>query len=128
MTLSMLVIFYLLITEIVSEKENKLQEAMKMMGLLDGVYWLSHFLVSFFFYLFTLLISLAIIQGMGVYRFSSYNSILLLYWLYSCSLITMSFLISNFISRAKFSGLFGSFIILSLSAIGIVVEGKLKLT
>lgn len=36
-----------MVTDIVSEKENRIKEAMKTMGLLDGPYWISFFSVTF---------------------------------------------------------------------------------
>lgn len=94
------------VKEIVYEKEKKLKESMKIMGLSGYLHWIAWFIKSFVF----LLIPMAIITVMLTVKFGSNGkmlsksdpSLIFIYLLlYSMSSIMYAFMISTFFSRAN---------------------------
>ena len=72
---------YRLISNIVSEKETKARESMKMMGLSDFSYWLSWFV---YYFIIVLIISIActIILSANVFKYSNRGIIFPYFFIY----------------------------------------------
>lgn len=89
---------------IVGEKEQKIRETMKIMGLKDTVYWLSWFLVYGAFVLFLALMMSILFKVFGILKLANLFLVFLALLLYGCSIITMSFMVSPFFNKAKVAG------------------------
>eukprot|EP00004_Rigifila_ramosa_P020544 TRINITY_DN5332_c0_g3_i1.p1 TRINITY_DN5332_c0_g3~~TRINITY_DN5332_c0_g3_i1.p1 ORF type:complete len:1669 (-),score=414.89 TRINITY_DN5332_c0_g3_i1:6-5012(-) len=100
LTLAFEVIFVQLVSKIVSEKEGKMKEAMRIMGLLDSSYWLSWFAVY-------ALITLVCVTGMtiaaseGLYQYSNPAIIFAFFLLFAWSFIALALFMTVFFTRAK---------------------------
>ena len=111
---------YRLISNIVSEKETKARESMKMMGLSDFSYWLSWFV---YYFLIVLIISIAstIILSANVFKYSNKGIIFLYFFIYGLSLFGLCILIQAFFSRARVAAITGTLIYFGTSFINAAV-------
>jgi ATP-binding cassette subfamily A (ABC1) protein 3 len=111
---------YRLISNIVSEKETKARESMKMMGLSDFSYWLSWFV---YYFLIVLIISIAstIILSANVFKYSNKGIIFLYFFIYGLSLFGLCILIQAFFSRARVAAITGTLIYFGTSFINTAV-------
>jgi len=80
-----LIPFYYLTTKIASEKESKAREGMKMMGLNDGTYFLSWYIL-FFTIVFLQSLLIAIIAQIGIFKKVNFVIFLLFCIMYSSTL------------------------------------------
>ena len=111
---------YRLISNIVSEKETKARESMKMMGLSDFSYWLSWF-VYYFIIVLIISISCTIILSANVFKFSNRGIIFLYFFIYGLSLFGLCILIQAFFSRARVAAITGTLIYFGTSFINAAV-------
>lgn len=95
-------ITYLLIL-IVGEKENKIKEGMKIMGLKDSVFWLSWFIIYGIFVLFLSIICCFLLFILQVFQNTNILLIFLLVLLYSLSIIMFGFMITPFFDKSRVS-------------------------
>jgi ATP-binding cassette subfamily A (ABC1) protein 3 len=111
---------YRLISNIVSEKETKARESMKMMGLSDFSYWLSWFV---YYFIIVLIISIAstIILSANVFKYSNKGIIFLYFFIYGLSLFGLCILIQAFFSRARVAAITGTLIYFGTSFINSAV-------
>lgn len=93
---------YLLIL-IIGEKEKKIKEGMKIMGLRDSVFWLSWFIIYGIFVLFLSIVCCTILYILKVFNNTNILWIFLLTLLYSFSIIMFAFLITPFFDKARVS-------------------------
>ena len=76
---------YRTLSRIISEKETKAKESMRMMGLSDSSYWLSWF--TYYFFVVTMISVLCIIiLAINVIKFSNMFLVFLYFWLFGMSL------------------------------------------
>ncbi|XP_049766661.1 cholesterol transporter ABCA5-like isoform X1 [Schistocerca cancellata] len=101
-------ITYLLIL-IVGEKENKIKEGMKIMGLRDSVFWLSWFIIYGAFVLVLTIISTVLLFTLKVFQHTSYLLVFLLILLYSLSIIMFGFMLTPFFDKSRTAGILGNF-------------------
>ena len=102
-----LVPVFRLISRIVTEKETKAREGMKMMGLTDFPYWLSWFVYYFLLMTIISLVSLLLVAR-NVFEFSDKGFIFLFFWLYGASMFGFALLVSSMFSRARVASISGS--------------------
>lgn len=104
-----------IVRAIVHEKERKLKEYMRMMGLSNWLHWTAWFLMFFLF----LLISLIFVTVLFCVKFSGHGAVLTysdptLIFVYlavfSVSTISFSFMVSTFFSRANVAAAAGGFL------------------
>lgn len=100
MTLSLLATFYVLIAELVAEKEEKIRESLKMLGMMDSPYWISWFLIGAITYIPSIIVCVGLNQ-IYIFKGSTYGVIWLLYFLYCCSLMPLGFFFSAFLNKAR---------------------------
>ncbi|XP_050432298.1 phospholipid-transporting ATPase ABCA3-like [Adelges cooleyi] len=101
-------ITYLLV-QLVGEKEMKIKEGMKIMGLRELVFWCSWFNV-YAVYAFTLsFCSTAILYMLGIFNNTCWFLIFLLILLYSITVILFSFMITPFFNKSRTAGILGNF-------------------
>ena len=87
--------------EIVIDKQSRLKESMKMMGLVNWVNWLAWFAKQLIFMTFVIVcLSLELKYG-GILFFSNFLIIITWLTLYICYMISLSFLISTFFTSAR---------------------------
>lgn len=105
-----------LLTNIVTEKENKIKESMKIMGLNMTTFWLSWFITYAVVILIGCIMTTIISSAAKIYGDSQYVIIFLILFLFGLSIITLSFLFTIFFKKAKTAGMAGSLgtILLSL--------------
>ncbi|KAJ8921257.1 hypothetical protein NQ315_013729 [Exocentrus adspersus] len=101
-------ITYLLIL-IVGEKENKIKEGMKIMGLKDSVFWLSWFIIYGIFVFFLTIVCCVLLFTLRVFQNTNFILIFLLVLLYSLTIIMFGFMITPFFDKSRTAGILGNF-------------------
>uniref|UniRef100_T1JC73 ABC transporter domain-containing protein n=1 Tax=Strigamia maritima TaxID=126957 RepID=T1JC73_STRMM len=89
---------------IVGEKEKKIRETMKMMGLKDSVYWMSWLVVYSMFLLFVCSIMSILMYYTKVLAKANIFLIFCSLFLYGLSVVTMSYMVTPFFNKAKVAG------------------------
>ena len=111
---------YRLISNMVSEKETKARESMKIMGLKDLSYWASWFV--FHFIRVTIISALStLILSFNVAVKSNPFIVFLFFWIFGNSLFAFSLFIQSFFSRERIAALCGTLIYFGSSFLNIVV-------
>ncbi|KAG0725814.1 ATP-binding cassette sub-family A member 5 [Chionoecetes opilio] len=100
---------------VVEEKEKKLKESMKMMGLRDSVYWLSWFCVYAIYVLLLALICIIVLPLAQVFQKANLILLFLLFVLYGFSSIMFGFMLTPFFNKAKVAGVVGNLVQILLS-------------
>ena len=100
--------------EIVIEKETRLRESMKMMGLLNWVNWLAWFTKQMIFMIIVIVILSLELRFGQIFTRSNFLIIFIWLMLYVCYMISLSFLVSTFFTSARL-GLLISFLVWFLS-------------
>lgn len=91
---------YRLVSNIVSEKESRARETMKMMGLSDVSYWLSW--ACYHLIIVTLItVLIIIVLSPTVLEYSNKGLIFVIFWVYGLSLFGLSVFLSSFFSNAR---------------------------
>jgi hypothetical protein len=85
---------------IVEERTLKIKEGLKMMGVTDGAIWFSWFLSYLSLFLITSII-IAAVLSQGVYTYTSFFYIFLLFFSFSLSLIPLAFLFTVLFKNAR---------------------------
>ncbi|KYQ59358.1 ATP-binding cassette sub-family A member 5 [Trachymyrmex zeteki] len=107
-------ITYLLIL-IVGEKENKIKEGMKMMGLNDSVFWLSWFIIYSIFVFLLSAVGVVLLFTLQMFQHTHFLPIFLLVVLYSFSVIMFAFMVTPFFDKSRTAGVLGNFAVTTLS-------------
>nr|QUF59424.1 ATP-binding cassette transporter Abca1-like2 [Brachionus angularis] len=90
-----------MVKDIVYEKEKRLKEFMQIMGLSNGIYWLSWFISSFLVMFFVSVITCVIIKFGKITIYSDFSLILVFFTCFIIATITQCFLISIFFNKAS---------------------------
>lgn len=106
MTMATLYPMSRLVKAVVEEKETKMREVMKIMGLLDWVHQLSWFLTAFVTF-FWIAISATYITTTSFIRASNTFIIFGYFFLFTLSEINLSFLVAVFFSNSKLAAIVG---------------------
>ncbi|CAH2093421.1 unnamed protein product [Euphydryas editha] len=115
MTLSQFITYLLMF--VVGEKEKKIREGMRIMGLKDSVYWGSWFLIYAVFVTILSLVSTVLLFTLKVFQHSSYILIFLLMLLFGFTIITFAFMLTPFFDKARTAGILGSFAVNLMSGL-----------
>ncbi|GAB6030175.1 hypothetical protein CHUAL_005851 [Chamberlinius hualienensis] len=94
---------------IVGEKERKIKEAMKLMGLRESVYWLGWLITYGALVLILSLMSSVLLVVAKILPNANLFLMFVLIFLYGLSTITVAFLVTPFFNSAKAAGGFASF-------------------
>ncbi len=86
---------------IVHEKEMRLKEAMKMMGLPNSTHWIGWFITSLTILTLSCLLLTLILKGGDVIQHSNPLLVFLIFEVFAIASIMFSFLISVFFSKAR---------------------------
>eukprot|EP00002_Diphylleia_rotans_P010817 TRINITY_DN2139_c0_g1_i4.p1 TRINITY_DN2139_c0_g1~~TRINITY_DN2139_c0_g1_i4.p1 ORF type:complete len:1384 (+),score=248.88 TRINITY_DN2139_c0_g1_i4:167-4318(+) len=100
-----------LISRLVVEKEKKIKETMKIMGLSDTVFWLSWFVYAFSIMFVTMLLLAFVVKVGGVFEKSDFGLIFIFFQLWGISVICFCFLISVFFNKSKVASALGAVIL-----------------
>lgn len=100
---------------VVEEKEKKLKESMKMMGLRDSVYWLSWFTIYAVYVLFLSLVCIILLPLANVFQKANIFLLFLVFILYGFSSIMFGFMLTPFFNKAKVAGVVGNLVQISFS-------------
>ncbi|XP_010187603.1 PREDICTED: ATP-binding cassette sub-family A member 1-like, partial [Mesitornis unicolor] len=103
-----------IIKGVVHEKEMRLKETMKTMGLSSGILWLSWFLSSFIPFLLSCALLVLILKMGNILPYSDPAVIFLFLSTFSVATISQCFLISTFFPRANLASACGGIIYFSL--------------
>ncbi|CAH0713455.1 unnamed protein product, partial [Brenthis ino] len=115
MTLSQFITYLLMF--VVGEKEKKIREGMRIMGLKESVYWGSWFLIYAVFVTILSLVSTVLLFTLKVFQHSSYILIFLLMLLFGFTIITFAFMLTPFFDKARTAGILGSFAVNLMSGL-----------
>nr|XP_021553674.1 ATP-binding cassette sub-family A member 3-like [Neomonachus schauinslandi] len=104
-----------IIRAVVQEKERKLKEYMRMMGLSSWLHWSAWFLLFFFFLLVavscvTLLFCVKVKKDVAVLTHSDPSLVLVFLLCFATSSISFSFMVSTFFSKANMAAAIGGFL------------------
>ncbi|XP_034182709.1 cholesterol transporter ABCA5 isoform X1 [Osmia lignaria lignaria] len=99
---------YLLIL-IVGEKEKKIKEGMKIMGLKDSIFWVSWFIIYSVFVLLLSAVGVILLFTLQMFQHTHFLPIFLLVVLYSFSIIMFAFMITPFFDKSRTAGVLGNF-------------------
>lgn len=94
---------------IVGEKEKKIKEGMKIMGLRDLAYWLGWFVVYAVIVTFISLVNTVLLFALDIFQHSSFLLIFVLIDLYGLSVVMIAFMITPFFNKARTAGILGNF-------------------
>lgn len=109
----------ILLINLVLEKEKKLKDLMRIMGMSDIAYWLSWCVTYGVVLLVASLILNAILVPAGRLGGSNYALMVILFFLYGLSIIMLAFLLSPFFKVAKTAGVVVSIMSPALGCIAI---------
>ncbi|KAF9987241.1 ATP-binding cassette sub- A member 1 [Mortierella antarctica] len=117
---SMMVIFICVLNQIVTEKELHLRHSMQMMGLKTIVYWFSWWLSNAVLVLISAVVICAfgIAFGFSVFKNSNFLALLVTFFLFGLSMVTMAFWITTMVKASRTAILIGIFLFI----IGLLFE------
>jgi ATP-binding cassette, subfamily A (ABC1), member 3 len=111
---------YRLISNVVSEKESKARESMKMMGLNDFSYWLSWWV--YYLIIVTVISALVIIVlSFNVLKYSNRGLVFLFFWIYGLSLFGLAVFLQSFFSKARVAAITGTLVYFGSSFVNAAV-------
>ena len=105
---------------IVQEKETRIKESMRMMGMTDVPYWLSWF--CWYTFLTTILATLSwLIIIWSVFVHSNKFLVWLVLWIFGLSLFGQIVFLQSFQGKAKYSGVLATVVYLGCSSLCVIV-------
>ncbi|KAF2072348.1 hypothetical protein CYY_006343 [Polysphondylium violaceum] len=120
-TAALFLFSFRLITDLVVEKETKIKEGMKMMGLKQSAYILSWCVSHLTFSVPVTLLIVIIFRASSLYHAVGWGTILLLFILYLLSLLMLSFIFCIFFDKSKFAGIISFVLVLAIAVGGVFV-------
>ncbi|CAK8683815.1 unnamed protein product [Clavelina lepadiformis] len=109
-----------LLVNVVIEKQRKIKEAMKMMGLSNVALWLS-WAITYGLIILVMTLVMTIIAVFGqLFPNSNFLIVFLLFYLYGLSLEMFSFLLTTFFSNARTAGAIGSVLSILLGVLYLI--------
>ena len=91
----------MLVKDIVYEKEKRLKEFMRVMGLSNGIHWLAWFITAFVSMIVICILLVIILKYGKITQYSDFGALLVFFMCFSIATITQCFLISVFFNRAN---------------------------
>ncbi|CAB3992561.1 ATP-binding cassette sub-family A member 1-like [Paramuricea clavata] len=113
MTLAWIYSVGMIIKTIVHEKETRLKEVMKVMGLTNSVHWLAWFITSVVMMMITTVLLVAVLKFGDILQYSDPTVIFVFFFVFTITTIMFCFLISVFFSRANVAAACGGLIYLT---------------
>jgi ATP-binding cassette subfamily A (ABC1) protein 1 len=100
----------MLVKDIVYEKEKRLKEFMRVMGLSNGLHWTAWFITSFISMMIICIFLVIILKYGQILSFSDFSVLLVFFCCFTISTISQCFLISVFFNRANLAAAVGGII------------------
>ncbi|EGC35447.1 hypothetical protein DICPUDRAFT_94555 [Dictyostelium purpureum] len=113
---------YSSVITMVLEKENKILEGMKMMGLKLFSYHLSNFITSFYSILPSIFLVTGALSIAQLIYSTPFYILAITIVLYAITLILLSFILCKFLNKSKYAGLLCFGIVLVLSGVGCIIN------
>ena len=115
----------MIVKSVTLEKEKKLREMSRIMGISPGLHFLSWFIFWITLLLISVILFVILVRGSGVFVYSNPGIIFILMVLYACSVISFGFFISSFFSKANIASVVGGLVFfLTYIAYGAVAQGN----
>ncbi|KAK3826132.1 MAG: hypothetical protein J3Q66DRAFT_309581 [Benniella sp.] len=117
---SMMIVFICVLNQIVTEKELHLRHSMQMMGLKTLVYWFSWWLSNALLVFISAIVTcgFGIAFGFSVFKNSNFLALLVTFFLFGLSMVTMAFWITTMVKASRTAILIGIFLFI----IGLLFE------
>ena len=109
-----------LLTFIVTEKELKIKEAMKIMGLSTFAFWLTWFITYAVIITFGVIFVVIIARVATLFGDSDYFIIFIIFFLYGLSIEALAFVLTPLFDKGRSAGSAGSLATLVLSTLGLL--------
>ncbi|XP_047128528.1 ATP-binding cassette sub-family A member 2 isoform X1 [Hydra vulgaris] len=106
-TLSWLYTFSMIVKSIVHEKESKLKEVMKVMGLTDSIHWTAWFITTLICITFSAFALTFLLKFGRILSHSDVSLIIFITMIYAISIISMAFFVSIFFSKTNMAAACG---------------------
>jgi hypothetical protein len=103
--------FSRMVRNMVEEKERKLSEGMKMMGLRNSVFWMSWVVAYLISFAIVCLLVIGASKG-SLFKYSDAGLLFMFFFSFCLSLISLACLVTTFFSRAKTAGTLSPFLLL----------------
>ena len=115
----------MIVKSVTLEKEKKLREISRIMGISPGLHFLSWFIFWITLLLISVILFVILIRGSGVFVYSNPGIIFILMVLYACSVISFGFFISSFFSKANIASVVGGLVFfLTYITYGAIANGN----
>jgi len=96
--------------DIVYEKEKRLKEFMRVMGLSNGIHWLAWFITSFIVMYFVTIVLALLLKYGKVTPFSDLTVLFVFFFCFTAATITQCFLFSVFFNKANLAAVVLNFL------------------
>lgn len=106
LVISYVVPFVRMIARLVSEKQTKVKQSMKMMGMSDSAFWVSYYFTYTLIYVFLALLN-TILLSIRVFANSNQLIIFLFFWLFGMASLASSVFLSTFFSSFRMAAIIG---------------------
>ncbi|EGG24652.1 ABC transporter A family protein [Cavenderia fasciculata] len=120
-TAALFMFAFKIITELVSEKEMKIREGMRMMGMNETAYFTSWIATSLIIALPITILIIIVVKGSAIVYHTGWGSVLLLFIFYLFTLLLLGFIASLFFDSSRFAGLISYGIAIGINIAGIFI-------
>ena len=111
-----------MLTVVVDEKERKIKESLKMVGLKDSVFWMSWFIVYAVIILFPSIVGTLVINLAVFTNNKQFIIVFVLIYLYCLSIIMFAFVLTTIFNKVKTATLVGAVVTNVVAILFIVPE------
>ncbi|KAF3437769.1 hypothetical protein FNV43_RR20525 [Rhamnella rubrinervis] len=123
-----LLLFPVILTSLVYEKQQRLRIMMKMHGLGDGPYWLIYYVyflcISSMYMLFVIIFGSVV--GLSIFKLNAYSIQFVFYFMYLNLQISFGFLVAAFFSNVKTASVVGYIYVFGTGFLGFVFKSFLQ--
>eukprot|EP01103_Thecamoeba_quadrilineata_P012551 TRINITY_DN3265_c0_g1_i2.p1 TRINITY_DN3265_c0_g1~~TRINITY_DN3265_c0_g1_i2.p1 ORF type:complete len:599 (+),score=71.59 TRINITY_DN3265_c0_g1_i2:913-2709(+) len=101
---------------IVHEKQERLREMMRMMGMKMEYYWLTTYIFDLFLYVIVILVLITVSLGFGIRIFTQTNFLLvfIIFFGWGLSQVSLAIFLSAFCNKTRPATVFGYFLVIAL--------------
>lgn len=117
--------FSRMVRNMVEEKEKRLKEVMKIMGLRNSFWWI-HWGITYLLVFTVSCVLVVLAARVNLFKYSDAGVLFAYFFFFSLSLLSLAFLVSTFFSRAKLAGTVSPFIMLLFYLPYMAVSGTSK--
>lgn len=119
----MIVVYLRMTSGILTEKEGKVREGMKIMGMKDSSFYLSW--ISWYLIIYTVIsLVVSFVLKISVYSNSAWFLIFMWHWLFSITLIAQSLFITTFFTNAKLGNIISMVFFLFMYMVNFILSSN----